>query len=81
MAQIQIGLGTVVGDKDLPVLVGGHGPRVHIQVGIQLLDPHPQSPLLEQPPQGGRGNPLPQPGDHTAGDEDIFDSHGVSPST
>ena len=49
VAQVQVGLRPVVSDKDLPVLVGGHGARVHIEVGVQLLHPHPQPPLLQQP--------------------------------
>jgi hypothetical protein len=38
VAQIQVSLSTVLGDKDLAVLVGGHGPGVDVQVGVQLLD-------------------------------------------
>ena len=38
VAQVQVSLGAVVGDKDLSVLVGAHGAGVHVEVGVQLLD-------------------------------------------
>ena len=34
MAQIQIGLGTVIGDVDFAVLGGAHGSRINIQVRV-----------------------------------------------
>ena len=71
VAQVQVGLRPVVGDEDLPVLVGGHGARVHVEVGVQLLHPHPQAPLLQKPPQGRRRDPLTQPGHHAPGDKNI----------
>ena len=72
VAQVQVGLRPVVGDEHLPVLVGGHGARVHIQVGVQLLHPYPKTPLLQQPAQGRRRDPFAQPGHHAAGDKDEF---------
>ena len=48
VAQVQVRLRAVVGDKDLPVLVGAHGSRIHVQVGIQLLDLDVEAPLFEQ---------------------------------
>jgi len=36
MAQIKIGFGTIVGHEHFAVLKRTHGPRVHIDVGIQL---------------------------------------------
>ena len=43
MAQVQVGLGAVVGDEHLAVLEGAHGAGVHIDVGIQLLAGHLQA--------------------------------------
>ena len=34
--EVEIGLGTVIGDEDLAVLVGRHGAWVNVQVGIQF---------------------------------------------
>ena len=51
VAQVQVGLGAVVGDKDLAVLIGAHGAGVHVQIGVKFLVAHPQAPLLQQPSQ------------------------------
>ena len=75
VSQVQVGLGAVLGDEDLPVLEGAHGARVHIEVGVELLVPHPEAPLLQEPPQGRRADALPQAGHHTAGDKDEFRGH------
>ena len=77
VAQVQVGLRPVVGDEHLPVLIGAHGARVHVQIGVQLLDLHPQPPLLQQTAQRGRRNALAQAGYHAAGDKNVFDSHIV----
>ena len=54
VAQIQIRLGAVVGDKDLAVLIGAHGAGVHIDIGVELLVAHPQAPLLRAAGPGMR---------------------------
>ena len=72
VAQVQVRLGSVLGDEHLAVLIGTHSPRVHIDIGVELLVPHPDAPLLQKPPQGGRADPLAQAGDHAAGNEYEF---------
>ena len=37
VAQVEIGLGAVVGDEDFAMLERAHRARIHIQVGIELL--------------------------------------------
>ena len=59
MAQVQVGLGAVVGDVDLAVLERVHGARVHVQVGIEFLDGHPQAARFQQQPDGDEAMPLP----------------------
>ena len=76
--QIQIRLAAVLGDIDLSVLIGAHGSRVHVDIGIQLLRGHLQPAAFEQPPQGRRRDALAQPRHHAAGDKNVF-SHAVSP--
>ncbi len=49
--EIQVGLGAVLGDEHLPVLVGGHGARVDVDVGVELLQPDGQPPRDQQPPE------------------------------
>jgi hypothetical protein len=36
MAEIEVGLGAVLGDEDFTVLERAHGPRIHVEIGIQL---------------------------------------------
>ena len=72
VAQVQVRFGAVLGDVDLPVLIGAHGARIHIDIGVQLLGGHLQPPGLQQTAQGCRRNALAQAGDHAAGDENVF---------
>ena len=58
VSQVQIRLRAVVGDEHLAVLVRAHGPRVYIQVRIELLVSHPQTALLQQPAQRCRADAL-----------------------
>ena len=66
VAQVQIGLGAVVGDEDLAVLERAHGARVHVQVGVELLKRDPQPPALQQAADGGRPDALAQGRNHAA---------------
>jgi hypothetical protein len=38
MAEIKVCLATVIGDEHLTVLKGVHGPWIHVDVGIELLE-------------------------------------------
>ena len=60
MAQVEVGLGPVVGDEDLAVLERAHGAGVDVEVGIELLDDHLEAPALEQASQGGSRDALAQ---------------------
>ena len=51
MAEVEIGFGAVVGDKDLAVLVGRHRARVDIEVGIELAQPDLVAARLQQRPE------------------------------
>ena len=72
VAQVQVGFRAVLGDVHLSVLVGAHGARVHVDIGIQLLGGHLQPPGLQQSAQRRGGNALAQAGNHAAGNENIF---------
>ena len=37
--KIEIGLGSVVGDENLPVLIGAHRTGIDVQVGVELAQP------------------------------------------
>ena len=47
VAQVQVGLRSVVGDENLAVLVGAHGAGVYVEIGVELLEGHLQSPGLQ----------------------------------
>ena len=80
VAQIQIGLGAVVGHEHFAVLQRAHGARVHIDVGVQLLAGHLQAPALEQAAQRGCRNAFAQAGDNAAGDKNKLGCHVLSSS-
>ena len=73
--QVQVGFRAVLGDEDLAVLVRAHGAGVHVDIGVEFLVPHPDAPLLQEPPQGGRADALAQARDHAAGDKYVFRCH------
>ena len=60
VAKVEVGLAPVVGDENLAVLEGVHGPRVDIDVGVQFLHRHAQAPAFQQPAQRGGGEALAQ---------------------
>ena len=69
MAEIEIGLGAVVGDVDLAVLVGAHRPRIDVEIGIELADADLVAARLQQRREARRHQTLAERGDHAAGDE------------
>ena len=79
MPKVQIRLRPVVGDEDLAVLKGVHGPRIHVQIGIHLDDGYPEAPLLQKGSHRSRRDALTQGGDHPARDENVL-RHCLSPS-
>ena len=54
MAQIQVGLGTVIGDVDFAVLGGAHGSWINVQVGVKLAQANGIATRLQQSAQGRR---------------------------
>ncbi len=56
MAQIEIGLGAILGDEHLAVLKGTHGARIDIQVRIELEHGDLEAPRLQQGAQRCRGD-------------------------
>ncbi len=73
--QVQVGLGPVVGDVDLAVLVRAHRAGVDVDVGVELLERDPVAVPLEQAADRRRRQPLAERRHHAAGDEDVL--HGV----
>ena len=79
VAEVEVGLGAVVGDEDLAVLVGGHGARVDVDVGVELHQRDREAARLEDRADRGRGHALAEGGDDAAGDEDVLGRHVFSP--
>jgi len=71
VADVEVGLGPVVGDEHLAVLERVHRARVDVQVRVQLLHIDPQATELEQPAQARGGEPLAEAGRHATGDEQM----------
>ena len=69
MAQVQIRLGAVVGDEDLPVLGGAHGAGIDVQIGVEFAQPHLVAARLEQRAERRRGDAFAKGGNHAASDE------------
>ena len=69
VAQIQVGLGAVLGDEHLAVLIGAHGARIHVDVGIHLDQGDLQATGFQQGSQRRRGDSLSEGGHHPAGDK------------
>ena len=72
VAQVQVSFCAVLGDKDFPVLVGGHCAGVHVQVGVEFHGRHPNAPGFQNAPDGGDCHPFANPGDDAAGDKNVF---------
>ena len=72
VADVEVGLGAVLGDEDLAVLERAHRARVDVQVRVELLRLHPQAARLQQPAERGGDDPLPERGDDAARDEDVL---------
>ena len=71
MSQVQVRLRTVIGDIDLAMLEGTHGPRIHVDVGVQLDHGHLEPARLQQGAERGGRNSLAEGRDDPAGDEDV----------
>ena len=48
VAEVEVGLGAVVGDEHLAVLIGAHRPRIDVEVGVELAQPHLVAARLQQ---------------------------------
>ena len=58
VAEVEVGLGAVVGDEDLAVLEGRHGAGVDVEVGVKLHEVDLEPACFEQAADGGCGETL-----------------------
>ena len=81
VADVEVGLGAVLGDVHLAVLERAHRPGVDVEVRIELLELDAQAARLQQPAERGGDDSLPERGDNSPGDEDVLRgpcAHGIS---
>ena len=71
VAEVEVGLGAVVGDEDLAVLVRAHRARIDVEIGVELAQPDLVAARLQKRAERGGGETLAKGGDHAAGDEDV----------
>jgi hypothetical protein len=69
VAEIEVGLGTVIEHVDLTMLIRAHRARVDIDVGIELHHGDAEAAGLEDGAERRRRDALAQRGHHTAGYE------------
>ena len=76
MADIQIGFCAVLSHEDLSVLERIHRAGIDIDVGIELLHDHMQSPRTKESSQAGGGQALAQRGHNATRDKNML-GHGI----
>ncbi len=59
VAEVEVGLGAVVGDEDLAVLVGRHRPGIDVDVRVELEDGDAETAALRRRPMLAAVMPLP----------------------
>src|SRR5205085_11390646 len=62
VAEVEVRLGTVIGDEDLAVLERRHRPRIDVDVRVELLQRDLEAARLEQSADGGGGDALAETG-------------------
>ena len=72
VAEVEIGLGAVVGDVHLAVLIRAHRAGIDVDVGVELLQRDLVAVAFEQAADRCRGQPLAERGHDAAGHEDVF---------
>ena len=48
VAEVEIGLGAVIGDEHLAVLIGAHRPRIDVEIGVELSQANLVAARLKQ---------------------------------
>ncbi len=60
VAQVEVGLGAILGDEYFTVLERAHGPRIDVDIRVQLEHGDLEPPRFQDGRQGSRGNAFPQ---------------------
>src|SRR5690606_27381417 len=75
-ADVEVGLGAVVRDEDLAVLVRAHRAGVDVDVRVDLDGRDRVPPRPQEGPDARGGDALTEARDHPPGDEDVLPVHG-----
>ena len=70
VAEIEVGLGAVIGNEDLAVLGRRHRAGIDVQIGVEFAQPDAVAARLQQGAERCRGNALPEGGHNASRDED-----------
>src|SRR5207248_11547765 len=71
VAEIEVGLGAVVGDEDLAVLIRRDRSGIHVELGVELAQPDLVAARLQQRAERRRCQALAEGRNHAAGNEDV----------
>ena len=71
VAEVEVGLGAVVGDEDLAMLVGRHRPGIDVEIGVELAQAHRIAPPLQHRTERRRSQAFAKRRNHAAGDENV----------
>ena len=77
MPQVQVRFRPVIRHKYLPMLIGVHRTRIHIDIRIKFLNGNPESPFLQKPSERSRRDSLSEGRDHPSGNKYEFRTHPV----
>ena len=72
VAEVEVGLGAVLGDEHLTVLERAHRARIDVEVRVELLRLDAQAARLQQAAERGGDDALPERRDDSAGHEDVL---------
>ena len=79
VAEVEVGLGAVVGHEDLAVLVRRHRARIDVDVRVQLEVDDPEATGLHEGAHRGGCEPLADGADDASGHEDVLGAAGHGP--
>ena len=72
MADVEIGFRAILGHIDLAMLERVHGAGIDIDVRVEFLLQHTQSPAAQQTSERGSGKTLAKGGNNAASDENML---------
>ena len=75
VAEVEVGLGAVVGDEDFAVLEGRHGAGVDVEVGVELHEVDAEAAGFEEAADGGCGETFAERRHDSAGYKDVLCRH------